>query len=54
MKQESVKAATLSSVHVFPAFLLLELTQHNNELDAITDLRWEVRVLVNHMRLVHL
>ena len=25
MKQESVKAATLSSVHVFPTFLLLEL-----------------------------
>jgi hypothetical protein len=54
MIQESAKAAALSSVHVFPTFLLLELTQNNNELDAITDLRWEVRVYVNHKRLVHL
>jgi hypothetical protein len=54
MKQESVKAATLCSVHVFPTFLLLELLENNNELDALTDLRLEVRVYMHHMRLVHL
>jgi hypothetical protein len=54
MKQDSIKAATLCSVHVFPAFFLLELPENNNELDALTDLRLEVRVYMHHMRLVHL
>jgi hypothetical protein len=37
IKQESVKAPTLCSVHVFPTFLLLELSQNNNETDPLTD-----------------
>jgi hypothetical protein len=49
-----MKAAALCSVHVFPTFLLLELKENNNELDASTDLRLEVRVYMHHVRLVHL